>query len=615
MRSRANTRINGNSKHKVRRVSTVSAALALLLTSLGASGVASAEVLVLDPAPVVAPEEPAPNAATAGTWSEMITAIGKAPTDGTLFSITLSSDLWPHESINNGFVIPTGTNILLQGNYRIHGSDRITNIIEVAQGAKLTLGSGFQGPTITGARVSGIYIRPGAEVILNSGVVGDIVNGMGGVFVSGSFTMNGGEITNNRDSGGLILAGNGAVATINGGVIADNVDTNESGGVYVGPGTTLNLNGGMITNNTGRRGGGIQVRGTVNMTGGIVALNHGESGAEIYFTQEPGHSAPVFNLAGGVVFEEIVRSNLPGNVSLSGNGIWINFDRHAAGGTFSVELDSTTYLTHFSALSGATAVWGTVQFRVGVVFSAGNNTGFIPVNGAHNWGVIPPELPDFIDVAPDSPFLDDINWLRDSGIALGWVMPDGGSEFRPGAPITREAMAAFLFRSAQMAEGSVCTLWPCATDFEPPDVPTFADVSADNVFYREIEWLAATGIASGWELPDGTFEFRPGTNVTREAMAAYLFRAAGSPGVDSESDMFTDVTEANRFFTEINWLAQVGITTGWPDGTFRPGADVTREAMAAFLHRAFLVGGGLWQEPSDIVDWETPLEARPVSNH
>ena|SRR5665648_140343 len=39
------------------------------------------------------------------------------------------------------------------------------------------------------------------------------------------------------------------------------------------------------------------------------------------------------------------------------------------------------------------------------------------------------------------------------------------------------------------------------------------------------------------------------------------------------------------FRLEIEWLASTGITTGWPDGTFHPSANVERQAMAAFLHR------------------------------
>ena len=47
---------------------------------------------------------------------------------------------------------------------------------------------------------------------------------------------------------------------------------------------------------------------------------------------------------------------------------------------------------------------------------------------------------------------------------------------------------------------------------------------------------------------------------------------------------FEDVPVAHPFFDEIEWLASEDIAGGFLDGTYRPGADVTRQAMAAFLH-------------------------------
>jgi hypothetical protein len=48
---------------------------------------------------------------------------------------------------------------------------------------------------------------------------------------------------------------------------------------------------------------------------------------------------------------------------------------------------------------------------------------------------------------------------------------------------------------------------------------------------------------------------------------------------------FPDVGATHTFYAEITWLADTGITGGFADGTFRPGAAVTRQAMAAFLRR------------------------------
>jgi len=102
--------------------------------------------------------------------------------------------------------------------------------------------------------------------------------------------------------------------------------------------------------------------------------------------------------------------------------------------------------------------------------------------------------------------------------------------------------------------------------------------------------LADTGITTGWRVGNH-MGFRPGANVERQAMAAFLFRAAGEPVFTPPTRAtFRDVPVGASFFLEIEWLFSTGITTGWEyEGyrLFRPGNNVERQAMAAFLYRAF----------------------------
>jgi hypothetical protein len=51
-------------------------------------------------------------------------------------------------------------------------------------------------------------------------------------------------------------------------------------------------------------------------------------------------------------------------------------------------------------------------------------------------------------------------------------------------------------------------------------------------------------------------------------------------------DRFTDVNKSHPFYADIEWMARRGITSGFPDGTFRPDETVNRGTLAAFLHRA-----------------------------
>jgi hypothetical protein len=139
-------------------------------------------------------------------------------------------------------------------------------------------------------------------------------------------------------------------------------------------------------------------------------------------------------------------------------------------------------------------------------------------------------------------------------------------------------MAAFLHRFAGA---------PAST---PPVTATFADRAVGSAFFREIEWLAAEGISTGSLYPDGRRLFLGDDAVTRQAMAAFLYRFAGSPAFSPPTTpTFVDVPAGSPFSAEVEWLASTGITTGTllGNGTraFEPAEPVTRQAMAAFLHR------------------------------
>lgn len=172
----------------------------------------------------------------------------------------------------------------------------------------------------------------------------------------------------------------------------------------------------------------------------------------------------------------------------------------------------------------------------------------------------------FPDVLDSSEFCLGIEWMAGMNITEGYS--DG--TFRPLARITRQAVAAYFYRYA----GSPA--------FTPPATPTFSDVPVGHPFYKEIEWAAASNIAGGFG--DGTY--RPAGLVTRQAIAAFIYRAAGSPFVPPPaSPPFTDVPLSHPFLLPIVWMVDQGIAAGYPDGSFHPAAYVTREATAAFFTR------------------------------
>ncbi|WP_043470614.1 S-layer homology domain-containing protein [Arthrobacter sp. Rue61a] len=130
-----------------------------------------------------------------------------------------------------------------------------------------------------------------------------------------------------------------------------------------------------------------------------------------------------------------------------------------------------------------------------------------------------------------------------------------------------------------------------ANAFTAPAASPFQDIKTDQQFYKEMTWLSAKSISAGWKENDGSSTYRPLTSVSREAMAAFIYRMAGSPPwTPPQTSAYVDVPTSHPFYKEIAWLAMSGISTGWEnqDGSssFRPGLPISRDAMAAFLYRA-----------------------------
>lgn len=108
----------------------------------------------------------------------------------------------------------------------------------------------------------------------------------------------------------------------------------------------------------------------------------------------------------------------------------------------------------------------------------------------------------------------------------------------------------------------------------------FVDVREGHPHWPGIAWVAAEDITVGYA--DGTY--RPTGPVTRGQMAAFLSRALGLP--DAGDPGFRDVPDDHPHAAAIASLAATDITSGHPDGTYRPGWPVTRAQMASFLDRA-----------------------------
>ena len=171
-----------------------------------------------------------------------------------------------------------------------------------------------------------------------------------------------------------------------------------------------------------------------------------------------------------------------------------------------------------------------------------------------------PHFTDVDVVGDDGSHAAAIGWLADAGIVGGHA--DGS--YQPWEDVSRGEMATFLHRSL-------------------PDLPegeaTFPDVDDASAHAPAIAAIAEAGVTTGFA--DGTF--RPYAPVTRGQMAMFLMR-----GLDLEpaAPAFADVDAEHPYADGIGAVAEAGITTGYGDGTFRPGASISRAEMASMLRRA-----------------------------
>jgi hypothetical protein len=174
----------------------------------------------------------------------------------------------------------------------------------------------------------------------------------------------------------------------------------------------------------------------------------------------------------------------------------------------------------------------------------------------------------FVDIAA-STFVDDIVWLADETITAG-CNPPSNTRYCPKGSVTREQMAAFLVRALGLTDTGG------GNQFTDDD---------GSVFEADIAKLAAAGITTGCN-EDGT-RFCPAKAVTRQQMAAFLVRAYRYTD-DGGGNHFVD-DDGSIFESDIAKLAAAGVTLGCnpPENTeFCPASLVTREQMAALLHRA-----------------------------
>jgi hypothetical protein len=171
----------------------------------------------------------------------------------------------------------------------------------------------------------------------------------------------------------------------------------------------------------------------------------------------------------------------------------------------------------------------------------------------------------FSDAGPGTPFYTYISDLYCRNVVEGY----SDNTFRPNMNAWRGTLAKWVV----LARG-----WP----LDSTGAPHFIDVPTSDPLYPYIETAFNHGVISGYS--DGTF--RPYNNVTRGQMSKMVVNAMGWAINTSGGPHFSDVPTSNAFYQWIETIYNRGIVSGYSDGTFRWGNDLTRGQLSKVLSNA-----------------------------
>ena len=114
----------------------------------------------------------------------------------------------------------------------------------------------------------------------------------------------------------------------------------------------------------------------------------------------------------------------------------------------------------------------------------------------------------------------------------------------------------------------------------------FTDVPKDSPYYEYVNNVYAMGLVKGVS----ETEFAPEDTLTRAMLVTMIGRFDESINgalPEGAESVFTDVKSGKWYTSYISWAAEKGYVNGYPDGTFRPDAPVTREETLTILERYY----------------------------
>ena len=192
--------------------------------------------------------------------------------------------------------------------------------------------------------------------------------------------------------------------------------------------------------------------------------------------------------------------------------------------------------------------------------------GTVPASYAAPQGRISIIATPYTDVVDGNWAVEAVNYVTEKDYMKGL----SETTFGPNGALTRGMLVTVLYRMA----GS-----PSVEGLENP----FEDVAAGTWYTDAVIWAYHENVVAG----TSETTFAPNVNITREQIAAILFRYSGAEKV--EEDHLSDFTDADKIsgyaVDAMNWAVANGLIAGMGDGTVAPRATATRAQIASILMR------------------------------
>ena len=204
----------------------------------------------------------------------------------------------------------------------------------------------------------------------------------------------------------------------------------------------------------------------------------------------------------------------------------------------------------YTVLVDGTSV-GTAEVKLGTADSSSSNSSFKPGQGGRpNQNGSQATVGSFKDVPQNSWFAGAVQYVTSNSLMNG----TSTTAFSPSATMSRGMLMTVLARYAgESTEGG--TVW----------------------YEKGMNWAKSKGISDG---------SAPNRNITREQLAAMLYRYAGEPDGAADLSAYTDAGSVSAYAEKaVQWCVKNGILTGKTSSTLAPKATATRAECAAMLQR------------------------------